>query len=93
MGRKGWKEDMAEMKNCERCRHYRLARNDCNLRECDKREWILVNERLPEDGHWAIFTTGKDQSVERYKMDCIDHFFPPGILFDLEDAIAWKPIP
>ena len=55
--------------------------------------WIPVSERLPRDGTWNIFTDGKNISVERYKADAIDHFFPNGRWFKLEDAIAWMPLP
>ena len=55
--------------------------------------WIPVSERLPKDGTWNIFTDGKNISVERYKADAIDHFFPNGRWFELEDAIAWMPLP
>lgn len=55
--------------------------------------WILVNERMPRDGTWNIFTDGKNISVERYKADAIDHFFPNGRWFQLEDVIAWMPLP
>jgi hypothetical protein len=58
-----------------------------------KTGWIPVSERLPEDGKWAIFTDGKNISVERFKLDAISHFFPNGRWFELEDAIAWMPLP
>ena len=56
-------------------------------------KWIPVSERLPEDGEWAIFTNGKMISVERYKMDALDHFYPSGRWFNLEDVVAWMPLP
>lgn len=56
-------------------------------------QWIPIAERLPKDGTWNIFTDGKNISVERYKADAIDHFFPPGRWFDLDDAVAWIPLP
>lgn len=56
-------------------------------------QWILITERLPRDGSWNIFTDGKNISVERYKADAIDHFFPNGRWFQLEDVIAWMPLP
>lgn len=56
-------------------------------------KWIPVSERLPEDGTWNIFTDGKRVSIERYKMDTIDHFFPAGRFFELENAVAWMPLP
>jgi len=55
--------------------------------------WIPVTERLPEGGTWNIFTDGKNISVERYKMDAIDHFFPQGRWFSFDEAIAWMPLP
>ena len=55
--------------------------------------WIPVSERMPRDGTWNIFTDGKNISVERYKADAIDHFFPNGRWFQLEDVIAWMPLP
>ena len=56
-------------------------------------QWIPVSERLPRDGSWNIFTDGKNISVERYKADAIDHFFPNGRWFEFEDVIAWMPLP
>ena len=56
-------------------------------------QWIPIAEHLPKDGTWNIFTDGKNISVERYKADAIDHFFPNGRWFDLEDVIAWMPLP
>ena len=58
-----------------------------------KWKWIPVTERLPEDGTWNLFTDGKNISIERYKMDAIDHFFPQGRWFSLDKAIAWMPLP
>lgn len=58
-----------------------------------KSEWIPISEMLPKDGTWNIFTDGKNISVERYKYDAIDHFFPEGRWFNFEDAIAWMPLP
>lgn len=55
--------------------------------------WIPVSERLPKDGTWNIFTDGKKISIERYKLDAIDHFYPSGRFFSLEEAIAWQPLP
>lgn len=45
------------------------------------------------DGEWVIVTDGKNISVERIKKDAYDHFFPNGRWFELEDAIAWQPLP
>ena len=56
-------------------------------------QWIPISDRLPRDGSWNIFTDGKNISVERYKADAIDHFFPNGRWFEFEDVIAWMPLP
>lgn len=56
-------------------------------------QWIPIERELPRDGSWNIFTDGKNISVERYKADTIDHFFPNGRWFQLEDVIAWMPLP
>lgn len=61
--------------------------------ERKKGRWIPCSERLPEDGTWNIFSDGKNISVERYKMDAIDHFFPQGRWFSFDEAIAWMPMP
>ena len=45
------------------------------------------------DGEWVIVTNGKTVSVERIKKDTYDHFFPNGRWFELEDVIAWMPLP
>ena len=45
------------------------------------------------DGEWVIVTDGKNISVERIKKDAYDHFFPNGRWFELEDVIAWMPLP
>lgn len=58
-----------------------------------EQQWILCSERLPKDGKWCLFTDGVNISVERYKADAIDHFFPQGRWFSLEDAVAWMPLP
>lgn len=55
--------------------------------------WIPLSKQLPEDGTWNFFTNGKQISVERYKADAIDHFYPDGRWFSFEDAIAWMPLP
>ena len=56
-------------------------------------EWIPLSEQMPEDGTWNIFTDGKNISVERYKMDALDHFWPNGRWFEFDEAIAWMPLP
>lgn len=60
----------------------------------ERTRWVPVSERLPEDGTWNIWqsTTGA-LSIERYKEDAYNHFYPSGRFFSLEDAIAWMPLP
>ena len=55
--------------------------------------WHRVEDELPKDGEWAIFTNGKVVSVERFKVDAFNHFFPASKWFDFEDVIAWMPLP
>lgn len=54
--------------------------------------WIPVFERLPEDGTWNFFTDGKMISVERYKADAFDHFYPEGRWFSFDEAVGWLPL-
>ena len=61
--------------------------------EAVKLEWRTLEEEKPRDGSWNIFTDGKNISVERYKWDAIDHFYPPGRWFNVDDVIAWRPLP
>lgn len=55
--------------------------------------WHKCEDELPNDGEWAIFTNGKVVSVERFKEDAYNHFYPASNWFDFEDAIAWMPLP
>ena len=55
--------------------------------------WHRVEDELPNDGEWAIFTNGKVVSVERFKVDAYNHFFPASEWFDFVDALAWMPLP
>lgn len=55
--------------------------------------WHRVEDELPDDGEWAIFTNGKVVSIERFKVDAYNHFFPNSEWFDFEDAISWMPLP
>ena len=55
--------------------------------------WHMVEDELPDDGEWAIFTNGKVITVERFKLDAYNHFFPASQWFDFEDVIAWMPLP
>ena len=45
------------------------------------------------DGKMIIVTDGKSISVERFKFDAVDHFYPSGRWFELEDVKFWMPIP
>ena len=54
--------------------------------------WARCEDELPDDGEWAIFTNGKVVTVERFKLDAYNHFFPASQWFDFEDAIAWMPL-
>lgn len=63
------------------------------IKALEQTRWIPISERSPEDGTWNYFTDGKHISVERYKFDAIDHFFPDGRWFSLEEAVAWMPLP
>ena len=59
-----------------------------------KTKWIPVSERLPEDGTWNIWQSKTGAlSIERYKEDAYNHFYPSGRFFSLEDAVAWMPLP
>ena len=62
------------------------------IKELKAKEWIPVSERLPEDGTWNLFTDGNNRSVERYKADALDHFYPDGRWFSFEEAIWWMPL-
>ena len=72
-------------------------RDDCIREEMDKvptaSPWHMVEDGLPDDGEWAIFTNGKVVTVERFKLDAYNHFYPASQWFDFEDAIAWMPLP
>lgn len=55
--------------------------------------WVRCEERLPDDGEWAIFTNRKVVTVERFKSDAYDHFYPPSQWFDFDDAKYWMKLP
>ena len=68
--------------------------NDKLLPDFRVGEWIRVEKRLPEDGKWAIWCDKKGRIQKaRFKMDAIDHFYPEPPVFQLEEAIAWVPLP
>lgn len=57
-------------------------------------EWISVNKKLPDDGKWAIWCNNDGViEIARFKEDCYNHFYPNGTSFELEDAVAWMPLP
>ena len=72
---------------------HKLILDLINTLEQQKQRWIPISERLPEDGTWNLFTDGKKISIERYKLDAIDHFEPSGRFFSLEKTVAWQPLP
>lgn len=56
--------------------------------------WISVNEKLPDDGKWAIWCSNNGIiGIARFKEDYYNHFYPNETSFDLEDAVAWMPLP
>ena len=56
--------------------------------------WILCKEQMPPAGNWAIWCSKKGLiQVARWKEDAIDHFWPSQEFFQLEDAVAWMPLP
>lgn len=54
---------------------------------------LVTDFPYERDGEWVIVTDGKTISVERIKKDAYDHFFPNGRWFQLEDVVAWIPLP
>ena len=89
------------MSLCDNCIHDEVCGTEGHCDEglifcadmIPKTRWIPVSEGLPEDGTWNLFTDGKQVSVERYKADALDHFYPNGRWFSLDEAIAWMPLP
>ena len=49
--------------------------------------WILVEERLPEDGQSVLCTDGKYAYLVEYDADLDAGFC------DMDDIIAWQPLP
>lgn len=46
------------------------------------------------DGSWVLVTDGKRISVERIEKDIPDdHFFSAGRWFELNEVVAWMPLP
>ena len=68
------------------------ARDIANAPTIPAPRWARCEDELPDDGEWAIFTNGKVVTVERFKLDAYNHFFPASQWFDFEDAIAWMPL-
>lgn len=76
---------------CTDKQHYEAKQ--MGIEAIEQTRWIPVSERPPEDGTWNLFTDGNKVSVERYKADAMDHFYPSGRWFSLDEAIAWMPLP
>lgn len=69
-------------------------RTKCELEGKTDEIWTPISERPPEDGTWNIWQSKTGAlSIERYKEDAYDHFFPSGRFFQFEDAVAWMPLP
>ena len=45
-----------------------------------------------EDGKWYVFTDGVYFQESRFKMDALDHFYPKGEFFALQDAKGYLEI-
>ena len=56
-------------------------------------KWIPVTEKKPDYTQWIICTDGYYISVERFKTDALDHFYPEGRYFTWEKVTAWMPLP
>ncbi len=66
----------------------------CKLEGKAEEKWTPTSERLPEDGTWNIWQSKTGAiSIERYKEDAYDHFYPYGRFFQLDEAVAWMPLP
>ena len=71
-----------------------ILRERSKKMKVDTEEWIPITDEMPGDGSWAIWcSVGGLIQVARWKTDAIDHFYPGGDLFELEDAVAWMPLP
>ena len=60
-----------------------------------KHEWDGCNSSIPNeyDGKWIFVTNGECVSIERFKVDAIDHFYPESVKFSIEETTYWAPIP
>lgn len=59
-----------------------------------EQRWIPCKKQMPEPDSWAIWCSKKGLiQVARWKEDAIDHFWPGQGFFELEDAVAWMPLP
>ena len=87
--------------NVEHAEHFERLGDTYMEAEPKRGEWIpLIHEtdmttNFPweRDGQWVIVTDGKSISVERFKKDAYDHFFPDGRWFEVEHTTAWMPLP
>lgn len=74
-----WREEKGCKHSNERyCNYFRKHMND---------GWILVEERLPEDGQSVLCTDGKYAYLVEYDADLDAGFC------DMDDIIAWQPLP
>ena len=57
-------------------------------------QWIPCKKQMPEPDSWAIWCSKNGLiQVARWKEDAINHFWPDQGFFELEDAVAWMPLP
>ena len=65
------------------------------LPSADRPKWTPCAERMPDDGKWAIWCSNEGViGIARYKEDgYFKHFYPNDASFELEDAVAWMPLP
>ena len=97
-------DDVNRVIICHQKKPFRVFSDDAKKKPSRPHgEWIPIKwkdeetkcklREYPFDGKWVIVTDGKNISVERIKIDALDHFFPAGRWFELEDVVAWMPLP
>lgn len=48
----------------------------------------------PEDGSWGLWQhKNGGMKVLRWKLDALNHFYPDPYMWDIDDAVAWMPLP